>query len=110
MWSGRYKRKDEFSAKKNQPDQPAHQSIDNCKHTFVEMATTVLPAYMEEMRLAMTNPHSFSSLCTRGLGLKGVLSKLGRTEACRAVTCLFTTDDPSMWVSLGPWFNGCVSI
>jgi len=54
--------------------------IDNCKHTFGEMATRVLPAYMKELRLALTKQHLASSFCTRGLGLKGVLSKLGRTE------------------------------
>lgn len=29
--------------------------IDACKHTFAEMATTVLPAYMEKMRFAQEN-------------------------------------------------------
>lgn len=55
-------------------------AIDNCKHTFIEMAATVLPAYMEEMRFAIATPHPSSSFCQAGLGLKGMLSKLGRTE------------------------------
>jgi predicted GIY-YIG superfamily endonuclease len=54
--------------------------IDACKHTFAEMATSVLPSYMEQMRLALASPHVSSSFCQARLGLKGVLSKLGRTE------------------------------
>src|SRR4051812_44207049 len=55
-------------------------SIDCCNHTFAQLATTVLPAYMHRMRLAIANPHPSSSFCQAGLGLKGVLCKLGRTE------------------------------
>jgi len=54
--------------------------IDDCKHTFAEMADRVLPLYMERMRLALVSPHPSSSFCTKGCGLRGVLSKLGRAE------------------------------
>ncbi|MGE5114537.1 MAG: GIY-YIG nuclease family protein [Acidobacteriaceae bacterium] len=54
--------------------------IDDCTHTFASMATTVLPAYMDEMRAAMSNARPSSLFCQSGLGLKGLLSKLGRTE------------------------------
>src|ERR1700732_338904 len=54
--------------------------IDNCTPTFAQMATAVLPSYMEQIRLALANPHASSFFCQAGLGIKGVLSNLGRTE------------------------------
>jgi GIY-YIG catalytic domain-containing protein len=54
--------------------------IDACKYTFSELAEKVLPAYMEKMRTALANPMPSKSFCTTGMGIKGVLTKLGRTE------------------------------
>lgn len=52
--------------------------IDGCTSTFQEMATMVLPADMARLRSALATLQPLSSFCTKGIGVKAILSKIGR--------------------------------
>jgi hypothetical protein len=54
--------------------------IDACNSTFEEMAVTVLPRDMAELRSALMKPHPMASFCKPGNGVKSILSQLGRRE------------------------------
>ncbi len=51
-------------------------AIDACRHSFVDMATAVLPGYMAGLRLAFASPLSMSLFCKPGFGVKSILSYL----------------------------------
>lgn len=55
-------------------------SIDNCQHSFKELAKTVLPQHMRRMRQAMASSLDMSLLCKEGVGPKSILKRLERTE------------------------------
>ncbi len=50
--------------------------IDGCMSTFMEMAMTVLPKYMEAIRVAMRNPHPMTEFCKPGVGVKTIAKNL----------------------------------
>jgi hypothetical protein len=54
--------------------------IDSCKYTFKEMAATVLPQYMAMLRTPLTEPFQMSLFCKPGVGVKSILSTLGRSK------------------------------
>src|SRR5262245_14392525 len=54
--------------------------LDDCTHTFVEPATTVLPSYMAARQTALEHPHPLSGFCTRGVGTKTIMARLGRSR------------------------------
>jgi predicted GIY-YIG superfamily endonuclease len=54
--------------------------IDQCPHTFAELATTVLPRKMTELCRAMAEPMPLSLFMEPGIGPKAILKQLGRTK------------------------------
>ncbi len=54
-------------------------AIDECNHTFAEMAATVLPAHMSRLGAALEQPFSLSSFCKSGVGIRSLLSQIGRS-------------------------------
>src|SRR5713101_6657837 len=59
--------------------------IDECKHTFLELATTVLPAHMGRLRDAMKRPVQASIFAEAKLGPKAIaklLQILGDFSGC----------------------------
>lgn len=53
--------------------------IDGCSNTFAELAETVLPKHMENMRRAMQHPRPLAEFCAPGVGIKTIAKRLGRT-------------------------------
>jgi len=54
--------------------------IDTCTHTFAELATNVLPKYMDSIRVAMQSPRPFAEFCAQGVGVKTIINRLGRRD------------------------------
>ncbi|HKV05367.1 MAG TPA: hypothetical protein VJO53_09710 [Candidatus Acidoferrales bacterium] len=54
--------------------------IDGCKNTFAELALTVLPKNMQEIRRAMEDPWPLAKFCERGVGVKTIARQLNRTD------------------------------
>jgi hypothetical protein len=54
--------------------------IDECTSTFAELATTVLPKYMGAMHEALKGQHPLSGFCTPGVGVKTIVTGLGRSR------------------------------
>lgn len=54
--------------------------VDGCGSTFSEMAAKVLPDDMTRLRAAMATPCPMTEFCTPGMGVKSILSKLGRSK------------------------------
>jgi hypothetical protein len=54
-------------------------AIDGCTATFAELAETVLPKHMENMRLAMEHPRPLAEFCISAVGVKTIAKRLGRT-------------------------------
>jgi hypothetical protein len=54
--------------------------IDACNSTFEEMAATVLPRDMAELRRALAQPHSLSAFCQLRIGVRSILSQLRRRQ------------------------------
>lgn len=52
--------------------------IDACTHTFADLATKVLPQYMESMRRAMRTPRTLAEFCAPGVGVKAIAATLGK--------------------------------
>ncbi|MDL1862637.1 excinuclease ABC subunit C [Betaproteobacteria bacterium PRO7] len=51
--------------------------IDDCPHTFADLAATVLPGHMRRLRVAMQNPHPASLFSTAGKGPTTIAKQLG---------------------------------
>ncbi len=54
--------------------------IDGCDRTFEELATSILPGRMEELRHALKAPHPLSEFAKPGVGPKTLLKRLGYRE------------------------------
>jgi hypothetical protein len=54
--------------------------MDRTTYTFVQLATEVLPAHMERLRIAMAAPHDMDLFAERGRGARGNLHLLGREK------------------------------
>jgi hypothetical protein len=54
--------------------------IDACTSTFLELTEVVLPGYMAQLRNAMTAPYRLAEFCTAGVGIKGSLRLVNRTN------------------------------
>lgn len=52
--------------------------IDNCTSSFSELATSVLPQYMEKLRGELQRPHPLATFCISGVGVSGILKTLER--------------------------------
>lgn len=50
--------------------------IDDCPHSFDELARTVLPEYMKQLRLALLDPHRASVFCQAGKGPVAIAGEL----------------------------------
>lgn len=50
--------------------------IDNCTSSFSELATSVLPQYMEKLRGELQRPHTLAAFCISGVGVSGILKTL----------------------------------
>jgi hypothetical protein len=55
-------------------------SIDDCATNFLDLATTVLPEYMRDIRVAMSNGHPLAGFCSPGVGVKSIVKKLGKLD------------------------------
>jgi|SRR5579871_83059 len=53
-------------------------AIDGCTSTFTEMARTILPDHMARLRPLLAAPLPLSSFCRAGVGIRSILSELGR--------------------------------
>ena len=53
--------------------------IDGCPHSFEELARTVLPGYMRQMRAALTAPHHAALFSSPGKGPAAIASELKLT-------------------------------
>ncbi|RFP67079.1 GIY-YIG nuclease family protein [Hymenobacter lapidiphilus] len=53
--------------------------IDNCSHSFAELAATILPSYMGKLHIAIQQPWSTSIFSQPGQGVTRVAKTLGRT-------------------------------
>jgi|SRR5271166_4846635 len=53
-------------------------AIDGCTSTFAEMATVILPEYMASLRSELATARPLSSFCKAAIGIRSVLSELGR--------------------------------
>lgn len=51
--------------------------IDDCVHTFQQLATVVLPAHMAVLRAALRSPYSASLFCKPGAGPAMIAKELG---------------------------------
>lgn len=51
-------------------------AIDGCKHSFHNLASKVLPAHMNRMREAISQPHSMGGFGVTGIGAKTILKRL----------------------------------
>jgi predicted GIY-YIG superfamily endonuclease len=52
--------------------------IDDCSSGFIELATTVLPKYMGELRRDMEARRPLGDFCASGVGVKTIAGKLGK--------------------------------
>ena len=55
-------------------------AIDNCQYSFQELATDVLPGYMQQMRWAIAEPYPMAEFGRKGIGPKTMLRRLGHSE------------------------------
>jgi predicted GIY-YIG superfamily endonuclease len=55
-------------------------AIDNCPHTFEELASRVLPSHMSRMLKAFATPHKMETFGNIGIGPKTILERMGRTR------------------------------
>ena len=59
--------------------------IDKCRHSFAQLASTVLPAHMKKLRLALTAPFPASTFAAAGKGPASIaqsLSLAGEFSGC----------------------------
>jgi predicted GIY-YIG superfamily endonuclease len=54
--------------------------IDDCGSTFVDLGATILPEYMQEMRLAIQHPRPLSEFCKPGVGVRAIVKLLGKRD------------------------------
>ena len=55
-------------------------AIDSCPHSFQELATDILPKFMQQMRDAMAQPHPMQKFAVKGVGPKSILRGLDRKD------------------------------
>src|SRR5471030_296541 len=53
-------------------------NIDQCPHSFAQLAATVLPAYMKELRLALVKSFPASLFTVPGCGPAAIAQSIGR--------------------------------
>lgn len=54
--------------------------IDDCRHTFADLATTILPQYMEQLNTALRNPWPAAPFSQPGFGAASLAKKFGRSN------------------------------
>ena len=54
--------------------------VDNCQHTFRDLADDVLPGYLVELRHEMSAPRPMEDFAQRGVGVRALLRNAGRSE------------------------------
>ncbi len=69
-------------------------AIDNCPHTFQELARSHLPARMVEMRRAMRQPHSLAEFGQKGIGPKKLCRFFDKTDDCAGCYVLIEKGQP----------------
>ena len=55
-------------------------AIDDCPHTFQELAQAILPKYMDELRRRMAEPLSMAAFAEPGVGPVTIARRLGRNR------------------------------
>lgn len=68
--------------------------IDCCPHSFRALAGKVLPARMREMRATMKKPLPMKCFAIDGVGVKTILSDLGRSEDFSACYVMLSRGRP----------------
>lgn len=66
-------------------------AIDDCPHTFQELAETVLPQYMDELRRRMAEPLPMAAFAEPGVGPVTIARRLGRNRDFSG--CYVLTDE-----------------
>lgn len=56
------------------------QSIDGCPHSFSKLSSSILPAYMKQMRWAISDPWPLKIFDTPGIGKRRIMESLGLDE------------------------------
>jgi hypothetical protein len=68
--------------------------IDGCASSFADLATKVLPKYMEELRVAMQDLRPLSEFCAPGVGVKTIVKQLGEEADFSGCYVLFHDATP----------------
>jgi predicted GIY-YIG superfamily endonuclease len=68
--------------------------IDKCERTFADLAAEVLPKYMDDIQAAMQNIRPLSGFCTRGVGVKTIVKRLGKQDDFSGCYVLLHDDKP----------------
>ncbi|OSZ65789.1 excinuclease ABC subunit C [Hydrogenophaga sp. IBVHS2] len=69
-------------------------ALHECPYTFHELATTVLPAHMARMRVALREPRQMSMYARPGVGPGTLVKELGMTKDVSGCYVLIETDKP----------------
>lgn len=69
-------------------------SIDNCKHTFDQLASEVLPDLMKQLRIRMKRPTSMSEFSQKGVGAATLLKRFNLKSDPRACYVLIEKGRP----------------
>lgn len=72
--------------------------IDNCPHTFAQLANEILPRRMEELRRAIQSPTPLAHFAEYGVGPKTILQRMGKTADFSA--CYVLIDDAPFYVGI----------
>lgn len=51
--------------------------VDQCRHTFDELASTVLPGYLQQLRAAIETPHKAAEFAKVGIGAVAIAKQIG---------------------------------
>lgn len=68
--------------------------VDDCRHTFDELAAKVLPGHMERLKVAMRDPHPASRFADPAMGPRKLARELGLTGDFSGCYVLLDADDP----------------
>lgn len=72
--------------------------IDNCPHTFAELANEILPRRMEELHRAIESPMPLAQFAESGVGPKTILRGMSKTADFSA--CYVLINDAPFYVGI----------
>jgi hypothetical protein len=77
-------------------------AIDDCPHTFHELAETVLPQYMAQLRRSMSDPMLMAEFAVSGAGAVTIARRLGRSRDFSGCYVLMDGGTP-FYVGISRW-------